>query len=765
MSTPFTTSSSFIQPPSLLPSTYPKRFSNTARHRPLPVLCAKPPNRADAAPVAAAPPRLTHQNRSSLPTLFNRPEAVLGILLAAAALLADFTRGLVHIATSASPSKEHVRKGLNDVDESISLLRAALDGSKQLLRATEDQLDANVMRANSAEKALAGLGDSRDKLMSALDQAAKADIEVSRIERCLEEEREGRGLVEGGKEKAGQQMEQIGLEMERREKEIDELREMVAEVKNWGEEKLEGHVKKEVELKEGIEETQLEFEKVKEERERLAEEARGMEKRAGTMAEQVSSAALALEETRRELERAESELEEKRAESERVEGESLEIDKRSEETKQWKRVVENMEGELRNLQMELKERDRVVEAVAHESDELRSLLAARDAELREMSERLASAITNEQESGGDSRQSDLKLEEIKNHLDAEQIALSAQIARAELKRSDIGADVLDEMDRLAMQLEAEGKLLQVGLRKAEATMRLKEHQQQRKEGAVEDVLESIGDDNSDGMAALGDMSAGLNVQNAEAKMASKAGSTANREEDQVTDGEELESTKPAAEFEDEQKVRLVTIGPQGGIVDERYEVIENVPMPYENIANEIHASEGSLMGSYEEATKVSSERVESAATAGEVTGDRIEEGAKLEPPGTSDEDGVYSVTRASFTSDKAEQMGKRVESGESNRSEADVEKGELVEGVAAMSEAAKRKEKGWHQSVELPPELLDSLDDMTLQKVGDKPKRGMAKKEELGRKRRGRPPKNDGQGKDGGEHAKRKRGRPKKNDG
>lgn len=692
---------------------------------------------------------------------------MLGILLAAAALLADFTRGLVHIATNPSPFKEDIREGLNDVDRSIALLRTALDGSKQLLKATEDELDASIMRANSAEKALAGLGDSRDKLMSALDQAAKADMEISRIQKCLEEERKGRSLVEEGKEIAESETEQVGSDMEKREKEIDDLRAMVEEVKRWGEEKLEGHVKREVELRDGIEESQREFEKVKEEKERLAEEARSMEKRAGTMAEQVSAAALALEETRRELERVESELEEKRTESKRVDKESLELDKRSEENKLWKEAVENMKEELKDLQLELKERDRVVEAVALESDELRSLLAARDAELREISERLASAMTGEQERGGDSRQSDLKLEEIKEHLDAEQLALSAEIARAKLKKSDIGADVLDEMDRLAMELEAEGKLLQAGLRKAEATMRLEEHQQQRKNGAVEDVLESIHDDDAGGMWALGDTRGELNAQNAESQTPSKAGSAAAREENTSLDGKELEPGKPAVELDDKERAESLGLAPREGRVDEMYEITEILPTPHEDIADEFHAPAGSGKAQYQEVAEVSDERVESAAKLDEFIGDRANEGEKLQSSGMSDEGGVNEITKASFRLSNAEQMGKGVGLEESHRMGANAEEGELVEGVAAMSEASKRMDAGntgLRQPVKLPPELLDSLDDMTLQKVDDKPKRGKAKKEEMGRKRRGRAPKSDGQGKDGGEAAKRKRGRPKKSD-
>lgn len=713
---------------------------------------------------------MIRSNRPAVPTLFNGPEAVLGILLAAAALLADFTRGLVYIATNASSSNDGVRKGLGDVDRSIALLHMALDESKQILKATEDELDASIMRANSAEQALAGLGDSRDKLMTALDQAAKADIEVNRIERYLEEEREGRKAVEGGKQVLGTEIEQIILDMEKREKEVEQLGAMVVEVRSWGEEKLGGYTKREVELREVIEKNQRDFEKVKEEREQLASEAREMEKKASTMAEQVSAAALALEETRRELQQVESDLLERRVESERVDEASLEIDKRNKESKHWKEVVAKMKGELKELQSELKERDKTVRSVARESDELRSLLATRDAELREVSERLASAMANERETGGDSRRSHLKLEEIKKNLDAEQLALSAEIARAELKKSDLGDDVLDEIDRLAMELEAEGRLLQAGLRKAEASVRLEEHQQQRKNRAVEDILESIEED--DGLVTLDDISEELSLpSNIDPKPRLHGGSPTVKGTDQSVD---VEAQKPTTVVDlDTAEGESAPSAAHEGIADERQETTET-PLPLREDMSDVSRGSTKILTAPYEKTELN-RGAERTAQLLELIDNRNEGGARSEPMDVAEEESKDERRRVSSTNREPIQMIREVMPERNSRVEGETGKGDMVEEVIARSEAVRSAERavdihisnsgnGGRQSTELSTELPDSLDDAIMQRNGQKPNQEKARKEKSGRKRRGKQTKNDEQGQGSGEPGKRKRGRPKKSE-
>lgn len=424
--------------------------------------------------------------------MFNGPEAVLGVLLAAAALLADFARGLARVTRAqGNQSAEDLEGELRSVDKSIFLLRTALDESKRALKVTEDDLDENLMRANSAEKALAGLGDSRDKMMKALDDAAKAEIELERIKSYLAQEEESTSAVERRRKQFGAEMARVAWDVEKREKEVEEITELLDDVRKWGREKLDGFAEREVQLKERIAQRETEVENVKMENDKLNEEIVKMEKRASTMTEQVSAAALALDETMRELERVQEELKERRAESDRLELRNEEVEQSSAEAENLRAALHDMERELRDLQVELRERDMFVDTVAHESDELRSLLATRDAQLRDVSHKLISASVNERKGGGDPQQSELKLEEISSNLEAEQLAFSAEIAKAEIATSDIIQGNVDVVERVESEMEAEADLVRAGLKKAEAAVLLEEHKQNRKEGAINDTLETL----------------------------------------------------------------------------------------------------------------------------------------------------------------------------------------------------------------------------------------------------------------------------------
>lgn len=442
-----------------------------------------------------------------MPSLLNGPEGVLGIVLAAAALLADFAAGLVRLATRGGGRGEDgtdVEQRLGDVDDSIALLQRALDGSKRALAETEASLDATVARASSAEAAMKGIGDSRDRLQKALDQAAVAEVEVRRIQESLRVERERRESVGESVEEREEESLRVQVDVAKREREVSELRELLASVRESGDEALAEHERREKELAVKIERRDAELERVREERARLGSEAVEMERRAETMSEQVSAATLALEETRMELERVQADLEKRLAEQEAVEEESAKVVQRSAERERMKEQLREMQSELEEIRRELRTRDQIVEEVALESDQLASLLAARDAELREVHRRLDSAVVAEKGGGGDAGRSDLSLEEIKNNLDAEQLALSAEIAKAELVRSDIADEDLDPLDRLKKVMNVEGDLLQAGLRKAETTVKLEEHDKKRKQGAVDEVLGSIGEEEEadEGLRAL-----------------------------------------------------------------------------------------------------------------------------------------------------------------------------------------------------------------------------------------------------------------------
>eukprot|EP00177_Eucheuma_denticulatum_P008700 GFKZ01015815.1.p1 GENE.GFKZ01015815.1~~GFKZ01015815.1.p1 ORF type:complete len:637 (-),score=136.48 GFKZ01015815.1:255-2165(-) len=474
----------------------PPRFSRSQVCRKTPSLCANRPQRNESLPPSHSVELSPLPSRIGLPTLFNGPEAVLGVLLAAAALLADFAKGLARVTrVQRNLSVEDLEGELRDVDKSIFLLRTALDESKRALKVTEDDLDENLMRANSAEKALAGLGDSRDKMMKALDDAAKAEIELERIKSYLAEEEESTTVVENKRKRFGAEMASVAWDVEKREKEVEEITQLLDDVRRWGREKLDGFAEREVQLKERIAQRETEVENVKVENDRLNEEIVKMERRASTMTEQVSAAALALDETMRELERVQEELNKRKAESDQLELRNEEFEQSSSEAENLRAALHDMERELRDLQVELRERDTFVDTVAHESDELRSLLATRDAQLRDVSRQLISAAEKERERGGDPRQSELKLEEVTSNLEAEQLAFSAEIAKAEIATSDIIQENVNVVERLESEMDVEANIIRAGVKKAEAAVLLEEHQQIRKEGAINDTLDTLNAEN------------------------------------------------------------------------------------------------------------------------------------------------------------------------------------------------------------------------------------------------------------------------------
>lgn len=522
---------SFVAPPlpgatAFIPARFPRQpLARRARPRLL-TACAKPsPSPPEPLPLPSnalarnrAPPGETSQSdRGGLPTLFNGPEGVLGIVLAAAVLLADFARGLVRLATrggAAGEDAKYVEQRLTDVDDSIVLLQRALDGSKRALAETEASLDATIARASSAEAAMKGIGDSRDRLQKALDQAAVAEVEVRRIQESLRVERGRRESVEESVEERAEESARVQEQVAKREREVSELRDLLATVRESGDGALAEHERRETELAAKIKTRDVELERVREERARLGSEAVEMERRAETMSEQVSAATLALEETRIELERVQADLEKRLAEQEAVEEESAKVVQRSAERERMKEQLREMQGELEEIRRELRTRDKIVDEVSLESDQLASLLAARDAELREVHRRLESAMAAERVPGGDASRSDLSLEEIKSNLDAEQLALSAEIAKAELTQSDIREEDLDPLDRLKKEMNVEEDLLQAGLRKAETTVKLEEHDKNRKQGAVDEVLGSIGE-KGDGDEGLQKLFEGLSVADVE----------------------------------------------------------------------------------------------------------------------------------------------------------------------------------------------------------------------------------------------------------
>lgn len=436
----------------------------------------------------------------SLPELFQKPEAVLGIVMAAAALLVDFARNLARLAARTSPTPNLFKSDLQAVESSIADLQTALNTSKSELTRTERQLDDTLARANSTEAAIAAMDDTRTAISNARRQAADAYSRLIHVRDTLNAQTSRRDDTVSDISAMRRERDRLATLIDRKEDEVTDLQARLASARE-SQQTYEANsqaesAQREQILQDEIRKREDHLDQVQAERDRVAQEAAVMSERVDALEEEAATATTALTETRLELARVAAEVDEREEEITRVEFENTQALKQSEEAGRLKQVVSGMERELGDLQGELRERDQVVRDVEKESDQLRSLLAARDAELQELSSRLQSAISAEKDTGGDSRVSDSNLEDIKSSLDSEQLALAADIARAELASLEINEGDLDPLDRLSLEMGAEGDRLQSSVMRAETALKRDTSDRERKDGAVREILDSVTEEES-----------------------------------------------------------------------------------------------------------------------------------------------------------------------------------------------------------------------------------------------------------------------------
>eukprot|EP00172_Hildenbrandia_rubra_P003526 Plantae.Rhodophyta-Hildenbrandia_rubra.ctg5775.p2 GENE.Plantae.Rhodophyta-Hildenbrandia_rubra.ctg5775~~Plantae.Rhodophyta-Hildenbrandia_rubra.ctg5775.p2 ORF type:complete len:487 (+),score=106.08 Plantae.Rhodophyta-Hildenbrandia_rubra.ctg5775:153-1463(+) len=90
---------------------------------------------------------------------------------------------------------------------------------------------------------------------------------------------------------------------------------------------------------------------------------------------------------------------------------------------------------------------------------------------------------------GDNGRSDAVLNEVTQNIEAESIALGADVKRAEIESRALSEEGLEEIDRVSLQLKAEEEGLRAGLKKAEATLRRAQTEAWRKKKAVGEIME------------------------------------------------------------------------------------------------------------------------------------------------------------------------------------------------------------------------------------------------------------------------------------
>lgn len=335
------------------------------------------------------------------------------------------------------------------------------------------------------------MSQRKDSLLHAREQAEQAELRLQQLTATLASEREKRERVAHQKGVASEEGARLDDDLQTREKDLSCLREDLDALRGKTEQALDLLKNEEMGLREKVGNSEEQLDVVRKERMAVEKEAMEMANCASDMEERARVASVALEETRRELEEVRVQLAEKVKEEEAVDRDTGGVVDRGVEEVAMRKMLGDLECELGELQRELRARDAVVNEVAVESDELRSLLASRDAEVRLLKSRLESAVVVQEERGGDSSLSDLSLQVIKRNMDAEQLALSAEIAKAELATFEISEEDLDPLDRIKKEMDVEGDFLQAGLRKAETAVELEEHSMLRREGNVDDILKQV----------------------------------------------------------------------------------------------------------------------------------------------------------------------------------------------------------------------------------------------------------------------------------
>lgn len=478
--------------------------------------CAPSPNANDDTPAPIILSRRSPLKRApahkAVPALLQRPEAVLGIVLAAAALLTDFARNLARLTFRNKPAASALSAELLNVEKSIASLQQALDASKNALADSEHNLDVTLSRASTAENAIAVMDDTRAALANARQQAAEVDTRLAAARDALRAQAARRNDVQVDADSLRDERDRMAVAVAQREEELSALQAQLDKLRSRDREddgdggdvtSREEEIRaREQQLLDEIHQRDAQLQETRRERSKVEEQAEETAARARALEDEATAASRALRQTQQELERLSGEASAREHELSRVERESAELAQRMKETERLREVVSDMERELGSLQEELRSRDRFVEDASRESDALRGLLAARDAEVEQLAARLDSAITTEHERGGDPLQSNRNLQDVNDSLEAERLALSAEIAHAELAGLDLSEREVDPLDRISKQMDAEGKMLQADVRRAESRFRRQRDNDERKDSAVRDILQSVEDESLQQNAAM-----------------------------------------------------------------------------------------------------------------------------------------------------------------------------------------------------------------------------------------------------------------------
>lgn len=405
----------------------------------------------------------THPKR--VPSLFHRPEAVLGIVLVAGTLFSDFIQTLFQISSNASTKHNEntvTKKALTELYLPRHIERAFNSLKDSLQRGTNALLSTEITLDNLDKSLINDYQETRNVIKRAREQTVFVEKELEQIQDSF----------------VYQQLSDDALfEIGQRDLEIKKLEETIQQMRLDNKNQIDMLQEKEMKLQsqmdqysKELESTQTNYKHVKLDYESIQANASESEKQVGKLQTELGHALQNLEK------------EEKRNEQ---------LNELLVASQNRNSNEEFLQSELSSLKTNMNSLEERLSSISIERDSIKSLLAARNAQLDNITKQLESAVTQDGQSGGNVTKSKLSLDMILNNLTAEKMALSSEIARAEIAVEDLTINDVDELSRIQKQIDAEGGLLKAGLLKAEATVKMEEQENERKKTAVSDVIDSL----------------------------------------------------------------------------------------------------------------------------------------------------------------------------------------------------------------------------------------------------------------------------------
>lgn len=323
---------------------------------------------------------------TSAPTLFRGPEAVIGVVIAAAALLTDFAKNLFKLsfpsfssALYTSTNISRLTSELQQVDASIQSLQKALDSSKSLLQQSERTLDVTLAKANTTDKALSSavpISDMKLILVETRQQTSDLISKLLIVRSTLKQQLIKKKSTFQEVEYLKKERSKLLVDIQNRKTYLNNLLATSSSAED---------VEK---LQQEITEKDLKLQNIKNERLSMEQNLQRSESKILELEQESMTISQILNDTQSQVENLALQAKEKEIEIENIEQSSTQLKVQKSETDRLKNMVKYMEGELNELQDELKQRDVRVENVSKESDSLRSLLQSKEAELTRLAVQL-----------------------------------------------------------------------------------------------------------------------------------------------------------------------------------------------------------------------------------------------------------------------------------------------------------------------------------------------------------------------------------------